>query len=340
MKNNEKNNDSQIITAMTIQASHGMEQPMSVQNSPEQSCPDQSEMNQKRADHDTATTPEDTDLAVFAKFWQQQPLAVDATLPPDAPPSRAAKPSPAESSAVESSSAESTPPLTKGSALHTKNTAANTDNRSPEMPSTAVQTSAVSADIPAITSQQSLEQQSQAQSSREQPSLQQAKQKQRQQRWWLLWDAAGALVMAMMALWLLIAQKNAIGYSAAALLSLGVLGSLYSIWHVHVPMLAYAQWNSLGIIQFRYRRALLAIRYNRINQIAAVLLACFACGLWLYQQFQPQLLPDLLVQIYLFCGLPLAVAIYFRCAQRIKVQQAMLPHLRQLLADFAEHEAP
>jgi|GEM_PF-1011302 len=320
MKNNEKNNDTQIITTMTTQAGHGMGQPQHVQRSS-----DQSEMNQKRADHDTATTPEDTDLAVFAKFWQQQPLAVDATLPTDAPPSRAEKPSPAESSP-----AESTPPLTKGSALHTKNTAANTDNRSTGIPSTAGQTWPLPADIPAITSQSSLDQ----------PSLQQAKQKQRQQRWWLLWDAAGALVMAMMALWLLITQKNAIGYSAAALLSLGVMGSIYSIWHVHLPVLAYAQWNSLGIIQFRYRRALLAIRYNRINQIAAVLLACFACGLWLYQQFQPQLLPDLLVQIYLFCGLPLAVAIYFRCAQRIKVQQAMLPHLRQLLADFAEHEAP
>ncbi len=235
---------------------------------------------------DTAM-PDDVDLSDLAKFWQQQPFAMDTT------------------------------PI---SGAHDSNAAATVSTATTAKTPSSTEADQTSADFAAQT------------------TLRQAQQKQRQQRWWLVLDIAGAVVMLLMMAWLLMTQQGVIGYSAAALLSLGVLGSLYSIWHIHVPVLAYAQWNSIGILQFRYRRALLTIRYNRVNQIAALLLALFAAGLWLYQHFQPQQLPSLLVHIYLLGGLPLAAAIYLRCAQRIKAQQAKLPHLRQLLADFAEHE--
>ena len=99
-----------------------------------------------------------------------------------------------------------------------------------------------------------------------------ANQRQRQQRLLMYGEWLGALVMAATACWLILALPGWLGYIAAGFLALGACSTLYISWQVHRPILAYDNWSSSGLVQFRCRACQLSLRYYRYTQLSCAAL--------------------------------------------------------------------
>ena len=161
-----------------------------------------------------------------------------------------------------------------------------------------------------------------------------ARQRQRQQKLLMLGEWLSALVMAAAACWLVLTMPDALGYLAAAFLALGAVSTLYISWQVHRPILAYDNWSSSGLLQFRCRACRLTLQYYRYTQLSCVALILFAVVLWLLQWWQ---LADVSSELLLFYSLitsPLCLLAIYRLQQKKRQKAAELTHLDKLTEDF------
>ena len=161
-----------------------------------------------------------------------------------------------------------------------------------------------------------------------------AQQRQRQQ-WQLLWaEWLGALVMGGTAAWLLIAMPSWLSTIAASVLAIGVVLSAIVSWHIHRPLVTYANWSSQGVLAFRLRSCQLSLWYYRYNQLGCLLLLVFVAGLWLLWGWQPNEVPHSMLQFYSLIAAPLCLYGMLVLQRKVKVQQQQLVALQQLVREF------
>lgn len=161
-----------------------------------------------------------------------------------------------------------------------------------------------------------------------------AQQRQRQQ-WQLLWaEWLGALVMGGTAAWLLIAMPSWLSTIAASVLAIGVVLSAIVSWHIHRPLVTYANWSSQGVLAFRMRSCQLSLWYYRYNQLGCLLLLVFVVGLWLLWGWQPNEVPHSMLQFYSLIAAPLCLYGILVLQRKVKVQQQQLIALQQLVREF------
>lgn len=161
-----------------------------------------------------------------------------------------------------------------------------------------------------------------------------ASQRQRQQRLLMYGEWLGALVMAATACWLILAQPGWLGNTTAGFLALGALSTLYISWQVHRPILAYDNWSSSGLLQFRCRACQLSLRYYRYTQLSCVALLLFTLVLWLLQWWH---LADVSKDLLLFYSLiasPLCLFAIYRLQLKARQKTAELQQLTTLATDF------
>jgi hypothetical protein len=162
----------------------------------------------------------------------------------------------------------------------------------------------------------------------------QARQRQYQQKLLMLGEWLGALVMVAAACWLILAMPDALGYLAAAFLALGAVSTLYISWQVHRPILAYDNWSSRGLLQFRQRACQLSLRYYRYTQLSCVALLLFTAALWLLRWWQPAISSVDLLMFYSLIVSPLCLFGIYRLQQKAREKAAELTHLAKLTEDF------
>ncbi len=161
-----------------------------------------------------------------------------------------------------------------------------------------------------------------------------AQQRQRQQ-WQLLWaEWLGALVMGGTAAWLLIAMPSWLSTIAASVLAIGVVLSAIVSWHIHRPLVTYANWSSQGVLAFRLRSCQLSLWYYRYNQLGCLLLLVFVAGLWLLWGWQPNEVPHSMLQFYSLIAAPLCFYGMLVLQRKVKVQQQQLIALQLLVREF------
>ena len=168
--------------------------------------------------------------------------------------------------------------------------------------------------------------------------LAQAHQRQHQQKLLMYGEWLGGFVMAAAACWLILTMPDALGYLAAAFLALGAVSTLYISWQVHRPILAYANWSSSGLLQFRYRACQLSLRYYRYTQLSCVALLLFTAALWLLRWWQPAIAAVDLLLFYSLIVSPLCVFGIYRLQQKARGKAAELTHLAKLTKDFEQQE--
>lgn len=161
-----------------------------------------------------------------------------------------------------------------------------------------------------------------------------AQQRQRQQ-WQLLWaEWLGALVMGGTAAWLLIAMPSWLSTIAASVLAIGVVLSAIVSWHIHRPLVTYANWSSQGVLAFRMRSCQLSLWYYRYNQLGCLLLLVFVVGLWLLWGWQPNEVPHSMLQFYSLIAAPVCLYGMLVLQRKVKVQEQQLVALQQLVREF------
>ena len=165
--------------------------------------------------------------------------------------------------------------------------------------------------------------------------LAQASQRQREQKLLMYAEWLGALVMAAAACWLVLAMPDALGYLAAAFLALGALGTLYVSWQIPRPILAYDNWSSSGLLQFRQRACQLSLRYYRYTQLSCVALILFTAALWLLDWWQLAATSTTLLLFYSLIASPLCLFGMYRLQQKVQQKTAELAHLSALADDFS-----
>lgn len=165
-----------------------------------------------------------------------------------------------------------------------------------------------------------------------------ASQRQRQQRLLMYGEWLGAVVMASSACWLLFAMPNWLGYLSATFLMLGALSTFYISWQVHRPILAYDNWSSSGLLQFRRRSCQLTLRYYRYTQCSCAALLVFTASLWLLSWWQPAAASTDLLLFYSLIVAPLCLLAIFRLQQKIQQKIAELGCLNMLTDDFERSE--
>tara|TARA_R110002126_G_scaffold12196_28_gene53294 strand:+ start:3152 stop:3754 length:603 start_codon:yes stop_codon:yes gene_type:complete len=164
--------------------------------------------------------------------------------------------------------------------------------------------------------------------------LARASQRQREQKWLMFGEWLGALVMVAAACWLVLTMPDALGYLAAAFLALGAASTFYISWQVHRPILAYDNWSSSGLLQFRHRACQLSLRYYRYTQLSCVALLLFTSALWLLRWWQPATASVELLMFYSLIVSPLCMFGIYRLQQKARRKAAELAHLAKLAADF------
>ena len=130
-------------------------------------------------------------------------------------------------------------------------------------------------------------------------------------------------------------MPDALGYLAAAFLALGALGTLYVSWHIHRPILAYDNWSSSGLLQFRRRACQLSLRYYRYTQLSCVALILFTAALWLLDWWQLAATSTTLLLFYSLIASPLCLFGMYRLQQKVRQKTAELAHLSALADDFS-----
>ena len=165
--------------------------------------------------------------------------------------------------------------------------------------------------------------------------LAQASQRQREQKWLMYSEWLGAVIMAGSALWLLLNLPGWLGGIAALFLLLGALSTAYISWQVHRPILAYDNWSSSGLLQFRHRACQLSLRYYRYTQLSCGALILFTAALWLLDWWQLAATSTTLLLFYSLIALPLCLFGMYRLQQKVRQKTAELAHLSALAEEFS-----
>ena len=168
--------------------------------------------------------------------------------------------------------------------------------------------------------------------------LAQASQRQREQKWLMYSEWLGAVIMAITALWLLLNLPGWLGGVSALFLTLGALSTAYISWHIHRPILAYDNWSSGGLLQFRYRACQLSLRYYRYTQLSCAALMLFTLVLWLLHLWQLDNTPITMLLFYSLIASPACLFAIYRLQQKVRVKTAELAQLHALAEDFEQSE--
>ncbi|RUO66337.1 hypothetical protein SAMN06297229_0163 [Pseudidiomarina planktonica] len=166
--------------------------------------------------------------------------------------------------------------------------------------------------------------------------LAQASRRQRKQRALMYIEWLGALVMEIAAVWLLLAIPGWLGYLSAAFLMLGALSTFYVSRQVHRPILAYDNWSSSGLLQFRRRTCQLSLRYYRYTQFSCAALILFSALLWLLHWWQPAEVASHLLLFYSVLVSPLCLIAIYQLQQKIRQKAVELQQLSALAKDFEQ----
>lgn len=168
--------------------------------------------------------------------------------------------------------------------------------------------------------------------------LAKACQRQRRQRWLMYSEWLGAAVMAIAACWLWFSLAGWLGILSAVFLLCGALSTLYVSWQVHRPILAYDNWSSNGLLQFRCRACQLTLRYYRYTQLSCAALVIFTAALWLLHWWQPEDISATLLQFYTLIISPLCVLAIYKLEKKYRQKAIELHQLMHLTKDFQPSE--
>jgi hypothetical protein len=166
--------------------------------------------------------------------------------------------------------------------------------------------------------------------------LAQASQRQREQKLLMYVEWAGAVIMLVSAIWLLLTLHDWLGYTSALFLLLGAVSTAYISWHVHRPILAYDNWSSSGLLAFRRQACQLSLRYYRYIQLSCAALILFTLILWVLHLLQLATLPITLLWFYSLIAAPGCLIGMLRLQHKIQQKAVEAAHLDTLEADFSQ----
>lgn len=161
-----------------------------------------------------------------------------------------------------------------------------------------------------------------------------ARQRQQKQKWLMYSEWIGAVVMLIAASWLVFMLPGWLGYLSALFLIAGALSSAYISLTVHKPILAYDNWSSSGLLQFRARACQLTLRYYLYTQISCMALVLFAGLLWLVQWWNISQITEVLLFFYGLIIAPLCLLAIYHLQQKKLQKTAELEQLKRLAEDF------
>lgn len=164
--------------------------------------------------------------------------------------------------------------------------------------------------------------------------LAKASQRQRGQKWLMYAEWLGALIMLFTAGVLLLNLPDWLGYSSAAFLLLGAVSTVYVSWCIHRPILAYDNWSSAGLLQFRQQACRLSLRYYRFSQFSCAALLLFTAVLWGLYRWQLAEVTAILLQFYSFIVCPLCLWAIYQLQRKVRQKATELQHLSQLANEF------
>lgn len=164
--------------------------------------------------------------------------------------------------------------------------------------------------------------------------LAKASQRQKQQRLLMYGEWCCALVMIIAAYLFLSDMQGWLGYLTASFLLIGAIATLYVSWKVHKPILAYDNWSSSGLLQFRLRSCKLSMQYYRYNQFSFAALIVFSVLLWLGNWWQPGAITTNVLQLYALVISPLSIVGIYWFQRKIQQKTIELQRLTILASDF------
>ncbi|WP_337841914.1 hypothetical protein [Rheinheimera sp.] len=162
-----------------------------------------------------------------------------------------------------------------------------------------------------------------------------ALQRQQRRRWVAVAELIASVVMlaGAGAAWLLL--PTWLGGLSAVFLVVGALVQAVLSWKLHLPLLAYADWSSSGLLQFRLRSQQASVRYLSYNQYSCVALLFFILLMWALAWWQPQQVPEALLNAYSLLVTPLCLTAWLWLEHKKKVAKAKLEHLQTLISELA-----
>lgn len=164
--------------------------------------------------------------------------------------------------------------------------------------------------------------------------LAKASQRQRGQKWLMYAEWLGALIMLVTAALLLFNLPDWLGYISAAFLLLGTVSTVYVSRRIHRPILAYDNWSSAGLLQFRQQACQLSLCYYRFSQLSCAALLLFTAVLWGLNHWQLAEVTAILLQFYSFIVSPICLLAIYHLQQKARHKAAELQHLSQLASEF------
>lgn len=168
--------------------------------------------------------------------------------------------------------------------------------------------------------------------------LTQASQRQQRQRFMMYGEWLGALVMIIAAYVFLMDMQGWLRYLTAGFLLIGAISTFYISWRVHQPILAYDNWSSNGLLQFRLRSCQLSVQYYRYNQLSFAALILFSALLWLGNWWQPNAIATNLLMLYGLVISPISMLGIYWLQGKVRQKTTELKQLSQLAADFQQVE--
>jgi len=168
--------------------------------------------------------------------------------------------------------------------------------------------------------------------------LAKANQRQKRQQFIMYGEWLAALVMLIAAYLFLMDMQGWLRYLTAGFLLMGALSTFYISWRVHRPILAYDNWSSNGLLQFRLRSCKLSIQYYRYNQFSFAALIVFSVLLWLGNWWQPGAIAPKVMQLYGVVISPLSVLGIYWLQRKIQQKTLELARLSTLASDFQHGE--
>lgn len=168
--------------------------------------------------------------------------------------------------------------------------------------------------------------------------LAKAGQRQKQQRFIMYGEWLGALAMIVAAYLFLQDMQGWLRYLTASFLIIGAISTLYVSWQVHKPILAYDNWSSNGLLQFRLCSCKLSLQYYRYNQFSFAALILFSALLWLGNWWQAGSIATNLLLFYGLVVSPLSVLGIYWLQRKVQQKTSELQQLSKLVADFQQDE--
>ncbi|MDP5192171.1 hypothetical protein [Rheinheimera baltica] len=164
--------------------------------------------------------------------------------------------------------------------------------------------------------------------------LAEASQRLREQKLLMYGEWLGAVIMAITAVWLLFNLPGWLGGVSALFLALGALSTAYISWQIHRPILAYDNWSSNGLLQFRRRACQLNVQHYRYTQLSCLALLLFTLVLWILHLWQLDDTPLTMLLFYSLIVSPACVFGIYRLQKKVHQKAIELAHLDALAADF------